>query len=389
MIYVSKPSIISAAGVNASENLSNLQQAKRFLSLYGGFRIDKKFMLAGIKSEFENFSKDTPSQLQTRTNAIVLSALFEIDSYIKDAIKKFGKDRVGVVIGTTTSGVEENYKTFTHYAKTGIFDAAKFGFNQNSLANPAEFIAHHYSLSSATFAVSTACTSGVKALMEAKRLIKFGICDAVICGGVDSLNTLTINGFDSLGILSSNYTNPFSKNRDGINIGEGVGLFVLSKDEISDVVMCGEHSNCDAFHMTQPELSGKMQEICIREALKKAGLSDVDYLNLHGTGTEANDQVEADVVNRVFPNTPSSSIKPLIGHTLGAAGAIESALCVMLCMQGEKTTLPMHLYDGCYDEALKRINLIGSDIKTTVNSAMSLSFAFGGDNAAIVFRRVR
>ena len=174
--------------------------------------------------------------------------------------------------------------------RRGFFDASKFGINRNSLANPSEFIADFYGLSSVAFSVSTACTSGVKAIITAKRLLESGICDAVICGGVDSLNTLTINGFDSLGILSARETNPFSKNRDGINIGEGAAFFVASRDEISNLVIAGEHSNCDAFHMTQPDFSGQMQTQCVQKALRAANLSSVDYINLHGTGTQANDK---------------------------------------------------------------------------------------------------
>lgn len=388
MIYVSKPGIVSAAGMSSDENLINLQSGKKFLTICNGFRDDKSFILGKIESALEKFSSQTSEHFKTRTNALALSALAQIDSDIKDAIKKYGKSRVGVVIGTTTSGVEENYQIFKEHVKTGFFDARRYDISQNALANPAEFICDFYGLSGVCFAVSTACTSGVKAIIEGKRLIKAGICDAVICGGVDSLNTLTINGFDSLGILSCRETNPFSKNRDGINIGEGAGFFLLSKDEISDVIIAAEHSNCDAFHMTQPETSGKMQGVCVQKALETANLSEIDYINLHGTGTVANDQVEASVVNANLPNTLASSIKPMIGHTLGAAGAIESALCVMLCMQNE-TILPPHVYDGIYDEELKPINLVKFNERAVINSAMSLSFAFGGDNAAIIFERVR
>ena len=388
MIYVSKPSIISSAGMSADENLANLQSGRRFLSVCDGFNQSKNFIVGMVKGELPKFASNTPEHFRTRTNALVLNALEQIDDAALKAIKKYGKSRVAVVIGTTTSGVEENYETFKQYAKNGVFDKSKFGISRSSLANPAEFISYHYGLNSPVFSVSTACTSGVKALIEAKRLINSRLCDAVICGGVDSLNTLTINGFDSLGILSQNPSVPFSKNRDGINIGEGAGLFVLSRDEISDVVVAGEHSNCDAFHVTQPDLNGQMQGLCMKKALDMAGLSDVDYLNLHGTGTFANDKMEARIVNSLLKDTPASSIKPAIGHTLGAAGAIESAICALLCTKGE-SVLPPHIYDGVYDDELERIDLIKQGQKAVVNAAMSISFAFGGDNAAIVFRRLK
>ena len=388
MIYVSKPTIISAAGADAEENFVNLCGENRFLSVCEGFRADKSFILGKISAQLAKFSQNTPKHLQTRTNALVLSALLQLDKDVRDAIKKYGKNRVGVVVGTTTSGVEENYETFKDFAATGFFNASKFGINRNSLANPSEFIADFYGLSSVAFSVSTACTSGVKAIITAKRLLESGVCDAVICGGVDSLNTLTINGFDSLGILSARETNPFSKNRDGINIGEGGAFFVASRDEISNVVIAGEHSNCDAFHMTQPDFSAQMQTKCVQKALRAANLSSVDYINLHGTGTQANDKIEAKIVHSLMPRVFASSVKPLIGHTLGAAGAIESALCAMLCARGE-TALPPHVYDGIYDDEIEGVNLVKFGQRAVVNSAMSLSFAFGGDNAAIVFGRAR
>ena len=268
MIYVSKPAIISAAGADAEENFVNLCGENRFLSVCEGFRADKSFILGKISAQLAKFSQNTPKHLQTRTNALVLSALLQIDKDVRDAIKKYGK------------------------------------------------------------------------------------------------------------------------NRDGINIGEGAAFFVASRDEISNVVIAGEHSNCDAFHMTQPDFSGQMQTKCVQKALQAANLSSVDYINLHGTGTQANDKIEAKIVHSLMPSVFASSVKPLIGHTLGAAGAIESALCAMLCAKGE-TALPPHVYDGVYDDEIEGVNLVKFGQRAVVNSAMSLSFAFGGDNAAIVFGRAR
>ena len=163
---------------------------------------------------------------------------------------------------------------------------------------------------------------------------------------------------------------------------------MASRDEISNVVIAGEHSNCDAFHMTQPDFSAQMQTKCVQKALQAANLSGVDYINLHGTGTQANDKIEAKIVHSLMPSVFASSVKPLIGHTLGAAGAIESALCAMLCARGE-TALPLHVYDGVYDDEIEGINLVKFGQRAVVNSAMSLSFAFGGDNAVIVFGRAK
>ena len=385
MIYVSKPAIISAAGSSSDENLSSLLSGKRFLSKSCEFHPQNEFLVGKFNGALPSFSSKTKEHFKTRTNALLLNTMLEIGDEIKRAIKKYDKSRVGVVLGTTTSGVEENYEAFKEFIKT---DAFKFNIDRNCLANVAEFVSDFYELSGPSYCVSTACTSGVKAVIEAKRLIESELCDAVICGGVDSLNTLTINGFNSLSILSSAPSQAFSKNREGINIGEGAGLFLLSRDEISNVVVASSASNCDAFHMTQPDFSAKMAVNCIEGALKRAAMSGVDYVNLHGTGTQANDKMEAKAVNLTLGATFASTIKPQIGHTLGAAGAIESAICAMLCMK-ENSTLPPHVYDGEYDESLEAVNLVKSGTKFDVKTAMSLSFAFGGDNAAIIFKRVR
>nr|WP_315520429.1 beta-ketoacyl synthase N-terminal-like domain-containing protein [uncultured Campylobacter sp.] len=388
MIYVSKPAVISAAGSSSDENLSSLLSGKRFLSKSCEFHPQNEFLVGKISGELPEFASSTKEHFKTRTNALLLGTMLEIDAEVKRAIKKYGKSRVGVVLGTTTSGVEENFEPFKGYIATGFFDKSRFGINRNCLANVAEFVSDFYELCGPSYCVSTACTSGVKAIIEAKRLIESELCDAVICGGVDSLNTLTINGFNSLSILSQKPSEPFSKNREGINIGEGAGLFLLSRDEISDVIVAGSASNCDAFHMTQPDFSAKIAIECIKSALKRAGVSCVDYVNLHGTGTQANDKMEAKAVNLTLGSTFASTIKPQIGHTLGAAGAIESAICVMLCIE-ESCVLPPHVYDGAYDEELEPLNLVKSGTKFDVKTAMSLSFAFGGDNAAIIFKRVR
>lgn len=213
MIYVSKPAIISAAGSSSDENLSSLLSGKRFLSKSSEFHPQNEFLVGKFNGALPSFSSKTKEHFKTRTNALLLSTMLEIGDEIKRAIKKYGKSRVGVVLGTTTSGVEENFEPFKGYIATGFFDKSRFGINRNCLANVAEFVSDFYELSGPSYCVSTACTSGVKAVVEAKRLIESELCDAVICGGVDSLNTLTINGFNSLSILSSVPSQAFSKNR--------------------------------------------------------------------------------------------------------------------------------------------------------------------------------
>ncbi|MBP5778735.1 MAG: beta-ACP synthase, partial [Campylobacter sp.] len=316
-----------------------------------------------------------------RTNQILFLALMQIENEIQKAISKFGVERVGVVIGTTVCGVESNFKAFENYAKTGEFKG--YNLAQNSQSNPANFVRDFFGLKSVAIGISSACTSGNKAIIEAARLIKGGVCDAVICGGSDRLDTLTVLGFDSLGVLSDERLNPFSLNRKGTNLGEGAGVFLLSRDEISDICLLSYASNSDAFHITQPNPNATMQIKAINSALKNANLGEVDYINLHGTGTNANDIMESVAVSSTLKNTPCSSSKSIFGHTLGAAGAIELGICYEAIKNG---ILPPQICDGAMIEP--KINLINSAKKADIKTAMNLSFAFGGDNAVSIIGKI-
>lgn len=385
LIYLSKAGIVTCVGCGMEENANAIFEGKSKLKQNSDFT-KTPFFLGKVEEQLPYFKLKEP--FITRTNAILLKAIEQIEDEIKSAIEKYGKSRVGVVLGTTTSGIEENYEAFKHLAKSGVWDASLYKNEKNAICNPSNFLADYFGLG-LNYTVSTACTSGVKAIIKAKRLIEEGICDAVICGGVDSLNTLTINGFNSLSLLSQNISNPFSKNRDGINIGEAAAVFVACKDKISDIYIAGHASNNDAFHITKPEPSASKAKEAIVKALEMAGLSSVDYVNLHATGTSANDEMEANAFFETLKDSWASSIKPIVGHTLGAAGAVEVAICHFL-MQDGNTKLPPHIFDGMLDENIKPLKLVPKalDLGHAVNSTLSSSFAFGGDNAIMILRRV-
>jgi 3-oxoacyl-[acyl-carrier-protein] synthase-1 len=232
--------------------------------------------------------------------------------------------------------------------------------------------------------VSTACTSGAKAIAAGGRLIRAGLCDAVVCGGVDTLCGLTLNGFASLEAVSSQVSRPFSVNRDGINIGEAVALFVLSA-EPSRWRLAGWGESSDGYHVSAPDPTGAGAVLAARKALAAAGLTarDIGYVHLHGTGTRLNDPMEAGLINRLFgPELPASSTKPLTGHTLGAAGACQAAFCLMAMDRGR---LPPHIWDHQADPALAPVRLVEpGESAAALRYCYSASYAFGGNNAALV-----
>ena len=299
-----------------------------------------------------------------RANRLMLECLKPLE------IEKCGKD-LAVVCATTNSGVEE-YET-THNTK------------HYEIGNPAEFIHKYYNLNGYYTSVSTACSSGIKAFSIAKELLDSGIAEQVLVFGVDTLAKVPIYGFDSLEILSKEPTNPFSKNRKGINIGEGAAAFLLEKGNVGiEVVGIGETT--DFYHSTTPDPEGVEAERAIRLALGE--IKKVDYINLHGTGTYANDLMEGRAINRALgSDVPASSTKPLTGHCLGAAASVEIALCCKLLENKSEQVFP-HVYDGVYDDEIPQIMLAdkGTRVKN-IKTCLCTSFGFGGTNAAIVLRR--
>lgn len=210
--------------------------------------------------------------------------------------------------------------------------------------------------------------------------------DAAIVGGADTLAKLPINGFDALQALSHTRCLPFSGHRDGIAIGEAAALLWLSL-EPGPIAVRGFGESSDAHHMSAPDPEGEGAEAAIRGALQMAGVTPdaIDYLNLHGTGTKLNDSMEAKAVYRVFGDqVTASSTKNLTGHTLGAAGAAETALIALL-LQNPGSVLPPQLPDAVpVDPALPPISLVSRFTAVSGSLMMSCNFAFGGSNAALI-----
>lgn len=321
--------------------------------------------------------------IRSRTNRLLEHALKTLEEPIAAAISRYGPARVGVVLGTSTSGVEESTQALRERLADRPWPTG-YHFDIQELNEPVAAARYLTGAAGPGYSVSTACTSGAKAIAAGARLIASGLCDAVICGGVDTLCELTLNGFGALEALSSELSNPFSVNRKGINIGEGAGIFLLTVDPAA-VRVAGWGETSDAHHISAPDPTGAGAEAAARKALAMAGLAagDIGYVHLHGTGTVLNDRMEAGAVSRVFgDDTPSSSTKPLTGHTLGAAGAVQASFCVMAIESGR---LPPHLWDGQRDPELAAIALVSpGQSDRTLRHTLSASYAFGGNNAAFI-----
>ena len=371
-----------------------------------------KFYFGKLEQDFESIDNE---RYDLRCNRVLKYLVDKLD------LSSFRKDEIGIVIGTTNSGVEEFETTENkHHAELG---------------NPAEFLKWYLGTTNYATCVSTACTSGAKAFSTARKLLENGVCKAVIAGGVDTLASMPSYGFHALEVLSHERTNPFSKNRDGISLGEGGALFVVVKaakqlgseaakrdldakmprgedaksvseidcrvgktqcphkndGAIRPVTLLGIGETSDAYHSATPDPDGVQAVKAIQDALDDANLKpeDIDYINLHGTGTISNDLMEANAIYRVFGDkVPASSTKPYTGHCLGAAASIEAFICYQI-LKGERN-LPIHKFDGEYDETLPKINLVTENTpQKDVKVCMSTSFGFGGTNAVVILADCR
>ena len=329
------------------------------------------------------------AQQSSRNNQLLLEAALQIQGEIEQAIQTFGRERIAVVLGTSTSGIDEASRGIAHYLQHQQFPG-DYIYQQQELSAPATFLADWLKISGPTYVISTACTSSARALMSAQRLLDMNLCDVVLCGGVDTLCKLTLNGFSALEAVSDERCNPFSVNRHGINIGEAAVLFVMSRQPASDhgIALLGAGASSDAHHISAPEPTGRGAAQAMHKALSRAGLpaDQIGYLNLHGTATQHNDAMESHAVAHVFPRgVPCSSTKPMTGHTLGAAGALEAAFCWLSLNHGD--ALAPHVWDGQPDPALPALNWVtpGQTLAPTPQRClMSNSFAFGGNNVSLI-----
>jgi 3-oxoacyl-[acyl-carrier-protein] synthase-1 len=333
-----------------------------------------------------------PAQHHSRNNQLLLACADQIAPQLQRAIARYGADRVAVVLGTSTSGVNDNAPDFRHLAAHGTWPA-RYDYRRQALSSPASFLAAHLGVTGPAYTLSTACTSSARALLSARRLLAAGLCDAVVCGGADTLCRLTINGFATLEAVDDALCLPFSANRRGINIGEAGVLFVMEREaaDADAVALLGGGASSDAWHMSAPEPTGAGARQAMLAALQSANVTpaSIGWVNLHGTGTPHNDAMESHAMQAVFPDgVPCASTKALTGHTLGAAGAMEAALAWMtLSSRNADGRLIPHVWDGQGDPALPALTFSTGQQHYAggrARIAMSNSFAFGGNNASLI-----
>ncbi|MES2499919.1 MAG: beta-ketoacyl-[acyl-carrier-protein] synthase family protein [Pseudomonadota bacterium] len=306
------------------------------------------------------------------------------------AAEKNGRDRVGVFIGTSTSGILETELAFRNRnLETGALPADfVYSRTQNSYS-VADFTRQYFKLTGPAVAVSSACSSSAKVFSVARRMIEAGLIDAAVVGGVDTLCLTTLYGFNSLGLLSTQACRPYDIARDGISIGEAAAFALLERPDANlkpdAILLLGIGESSDAYHMSSPHPEGLGARMAMQQALDSAGLipTDIDYINLHGTATPSNDAAEAKAVSAIFGDAtpPCSSSKGATGHTLGAAGAVEAVICALALRHA---FIPSGFNTTQVDPSLN-LNYQLKNSNQVLTRVMSNSFGFGGTNCSLIF----
>ncbi|MDO9281705.1 MAG: beta-ketoacyl-[acyl-carrier-protein] synthase family protein [Methylotenera sp.] len=308
---------------------------------------------------------------------------------VNAAANKYGRDRIGVFMGTSTSGILETELAFRNRDPlTGALPAGLIYNKTQNTYSVADFTRQYFALSGPAVAVSSACSSSAKVFSAARRMIEAGLIDAAVVGGVDTLCLTTLYGFTSLGLLSTQACRPYDKERDGISIGEAAAFALLERPleniDAKSVLLLGIGESSDAYHMSSPHPEGLGARMAMQQALQSASLNpaDIDYINLHGTATPSNDAAEAKGVAAIFGHaTPCSSTKGATGHALGAAGAVEAVICAIALQQG---FIPGGLNTREADSLLQ-LNYQLQNSDQALTCVMSNSFGFGGTNCSLIF----
>ena len=382
--YIQAVGLINALGNNVSQVAAALLQPElqplreHAQPLHDGRRV----MVGAVQGELPSI----PSELavhNSRNNRLLLAALGQIRACVEQWRAKVGSERIAIVLGTSTSGIDEGIQALA--AETV---PAGYHYCQQELGSPALFLADYLGVHGPAYTLSTACSSSARAFISAQRLLAADMADVVLVGGADTLCGLTLNGFYSLESLAAAICAPFARDRDGINIGEAAALCLLTR-EVGPVALLGAGESSDAYHVSAPHPEGFGAEAAMRMALEQGGVQpeQVGYINLHGTGTRLNDSMEAKAVHRLFGDrVPCSSTKALTGHTLGAAGATEAALAWLLL--SEDLPLPHQAYPASErDESLAPIDLLLAPQPLARPLVLSNSFAFGGNNVSLLLAR--
>ncbi|MEN8264673.1 MAG: beta-ketoacyl-[acyl-carrier-protein] synthase family protein [Nitrospirota bacterium] len=393
-VVITGMGIISAHGTGIEDNWLNVAEGRSGIKEIESFDSSRYRGCSG--GEAAGFTDTHLDRLKNkrldRASLLLIHAVREALSKA-DIINSINDEDIILSLGTTLGGMLSGQMFHQEAVKKGI-DKARVSLVSDYLAHyqPVN-IFREFDLRGDTIMFSDACASGANAIGYAYRCIGNGEHNTAVCGGYDTMSEFTFAGFNSLMAVSPAMCRPFDINRDGLVLGEGAGILVLEElrsalgrnaNIFAEIIGYGKSS--DAYHMTSPDPSGRQASNAISSALKDAGNPDIDYINAHGTGTKFNDAMETAAITHSFGDRavsiPVSSVKPMIGHILGGAGAVEGIISILSIIN---KTLPPNLNYNTPDPDCG-LNIVRETSSHEIKTALSNSFGFGGSNASLIFR---
>lgn len=392
-VYIAGLGVISGIGNNVAEHLSAFEKEQAGMGDITMLNSIHKKELPVAEVKLSNQKLIEISGLPERSSRTTLLSYMAAKEALDDAgipnIKSF---RTGFISANTVGGMDKSEDFFVEFLADNNKGKLRNIFD-HECGSMTEIVADKLGIKDYLTTISTACSSSANSIFYAARLIKNGILDIAIAGGTDSLTKFTLNGFNTLMILDKQFCSPFDQNREGLNLGEGAGYVVLVSDKVAETLdkqpycrLSGYNNSNDAYHQTASSPDGTGSYLAMKGALKKAGLqpADIDYINLHGTGTPNNDSAEGTAIKRLFdPHYPPvSSTKSYTGHTLGASGGIEAVFSVLAIKHG--IIYPNLRFETRMEEVPfepEKNFQTGKNIK----HVMSNSFGFGGNCTSLIF----
>jgi 3-oxoacyl-[acyl-carrier-protein] synthase I len=387
-----KPLHVSAYTVTSALGAGREAHARALLAGESGLRkisFDTNTLdcWLGEVRDFDQPLTGSLARMDCRNNRLGEFALAQdgFQQAVAASVRRHGAHRIGVFLGTSTAGVHHTELAYRASTNDSLPDWFDLRCTQN-VYSISEYVTARLGLGGPALTISTACSSSAKVFAAAARAMHAGVCDAAVVGGVDSLCLTTLYGFNSLQLVSPEICRPADVARNGISIGEAAGFALLDPAAESGFELLGYGETSDAHHMSTPDPAGTGAAASMTKALARAKLpaSVVDYVNLHGTGSVANDVAECRAIVDVFgAGKPCSSTKGWTGHTLGAAGIVESAICLLALEHG---FLPRSLNTVRKDPAIEAAILMET-CAAPVRRVLSNSFGFGGSNCSLLFGR--
>ena len=394
-LRLSQFSVVSSVGAGQAATLGALRDGTSGLRPCGFETVDLPTYTGTVEALDDVRLPEAFTAFDCRNNRLAEMALGQdgFEDSVAAAVARYGARRVGLFLGTSTSGILQAELAYrARDATTGLLPAWFDYERTHNVGSLSTYLRQRLGIAGPSFVVSCACASTAKTFGTAARMIAAGICDAAVVGGADTLCLTTLYGFHALGLNAPGPCRPFGESRDGISIGEAAGFALLEKPHASHgddaLMLYGVGESNDAYHMSSPHPEGIGARLAMERALTAAGLApgDIDYINLHGTATRVGDAAEDQAVSGLFGgDTPCSSTKGQTGHTLGAAGIVEAIVSALAIRHG---FLPGSPHTETVDPSFRSRYQLACE-PARVDTVLSNSFGFGGSNCSLILGRPR